>query len=133
MTIALLDGRRIDVGAISFNESSYQFFFRSENITNLIRRADKNNFFPEFDPNKDNARLSTGNPNSELSTSTLGFFTEQILTEPLNAPLDALDNGVKKIFDSPGIRTILIWAVVLIGIGLFVWVGGLSRIRGIAK
>lgn len=47
-----------------------------------------------------------------LNDSTAGIFLDQILTDPLDAPLDALDAGVKKLFDSEGIKTILTIAVI---------------------
>ena len=49
-----------------------------------------------------------------LDDSTASIFIDQLLTDPLAAPLDALDSAVKKVFDSNGIKTILLVAVVAV-------------------
>lgn len=45
-------------------------------------------------------------------TTTLGEFVRLITTQPLDAPLAALDSGVKKIFDSSGVKTIIVVGIV---------------------
>lgn len=45
------------------------------------------------------------------STSTLSNFVTDVTTDPLAAPLNALDSGVKQVIGSTGIQTIVIIAV----------------------
>lgn len=117
MTITLSDGRTEDVSAINFDTSNYHFYLNSEDITALISRADKNANWPNFDPAVDNTRLyneakgGTG-PVADLPTSTVGIFTDQLLTDPLAAPLSALDSGVREALQSTGVRIILAVGVV---------------------
>ena len=47
-----------------------------------------------------------------LPTSTASIFVSQVINDPLAAPLDALDKGVKQIFDSEGVKSIVVIAVV---------------------
>jgi hypothetical protein len=122
MRITLTDGRQVYVSEIHFDARSHYFFLRNEDVTNLIRRADKLTNWSSFDPVKDNIRLSTGNAQSpQLSTNTLGIFAGQLLTDPLDAPLDSLSNQVKKIFSNGGILTILLIVAV---VGFFYFGGG---------
>jgi hypothetical protein len=46
------------------------------------------------------------------STSTLSNFFTDITTDPLSAPLDSLNKGVKQVFASTGIETLI-----LVGLG----------------
>lgn len=48
-----------------------------------------------------------------LDDSTASIFIDQLLTDPLAAPLDALDKGINQIFNSEGVKTIL--TVVAVG------------------
>ncbi len=115
--LTLTNGESVLVDAIDFNATTYLFKIGNRDITNLIRRADKNYYFPEFDPLRDNIRLSTGNATTaQLETSTGRIFLEQITTDPLDAPLDAFDAAVDKVIGSSGIQTVLI--VGFIGLGL---------------
>lgn len=130
MKITLTDGRSVWVSNISLLENRFYYF--GEDITGLIRRADKNSYFPEFNPVAENftsAVHSTNQSATPLSTNTAGFFAEQIIDDPLDAPLESLANQTKKIFGNIGVQ-------IFLGIGLialFVWMGGGSRIKGILK
>lgn len=61
------------------------------------------------------ARASHGAP---LQDSLAAIFAEQIITEPLDAPLEALDAGIARVLDSPGIRTLLLAGGVLLAAAL---------------
>lgn len=116
--ITLLDGRQIDPASVNFDTSTYHFYYGGEDITNLIRRADKIATWPNFDMTVDNNRIfnedvaAQGNANLGAvqnilggvdatstgqvgSTSTFGNFYNQITTDPLNAPLASADNLLK--------------------------------------
>lgn len=129
MIITLLSGRMVDEGNIEFNEDNYHF---SENtkqnvldITDDIKRSDKLYLVPWFDIEKENNRLSSerghtpGQGLGSKSESTVGIFTEQIFTDPLGAPLDALDKGVKQVFSSTGIRFFLVVGVLVGSVYLY--------------
>ena len=121
MNITLLDGRVIDIAAINFDPSDYSFSVwyadgnGKENITTLIRRADKMRF-AGFDGDFYNnllyvqkyQREHNGQLPPEVgSTSIWGNFVQQILTDPLAAPLETLDNFVDQIFSSKGVLVIV--------------------------
>lgn len=76
MNITLLDGRSTDTGSIRWDKSSYHFYLGSEDVTNLINRADKVANWSGFDVYKDNSRLSAEQPatrqNQGLPPLTLG-------------------------------------------------------------
>ena len=110
--ISLIDGRKVDMDAVTFGKD-YHFFLNAEDITNQIRRADKAKF-PGFDIEVDNERIYVekyvrqhGTLPPEVGSDSIWWnFKEQILTDPLDAPLEALDAGVNKLFASSGIKII---------------------------
>jgi len=121
LNITLLDGRVIDADAIVFDPSDYSFSVwyadgnGKENITTLIRRADKFRF-AGFDGDFYNnllyvqayQRRHNGALPPELDLdSTWTNFVQQILTDPLAAPLETLDNFVDQIFSSKGVLIIV--------------------------
>lgn len=55
-----------------------------------------------------------------LETSTGVIFLDQVLTDPLAAPIDALNKGVKQLFDSSGVKSLLTVAVVAVVVVLVV-------------
>jgi hypothetical protein len=55
-----------------------------------------------------------------LNESTSMILLDQLATNPLGAPLDALNKGVNQIFNSQGVKTILTVAVVAVVIVLAV-------------
>jgi hypothetical protein len=120
MKITLLDGRTEDTANIYFDPATYHFSDTAtgEDLTNQIRRADKQNNWPNFDPYVDNQRIYNETrqggvgPLGDLPTSTAGIFADQILTDPLAAPLDALSAGVKQVFASSGVKTLVIVAII---------------------
>ncbi len=64
------------------------------------------------------AQVKYGTP---LNDSTAELFVNQILDDPLDAPLDALDYGVNRIFDSSGVKTIVVVVVAGAVIGLIIY------------
>jgi hypothetical protein len=118
--ITLLDGRQIAIETIYFNPADYSFTSSAgENLTDLIRIADKDKF-SGFDRSKWFTIVSNrknGLPDNATagSTSILGNFVEQITTDPLAAPLDALNTGINKLFTAPGfIKAGLIVGAILV-------------------
>lgn len=123
MTITLLDGTQVDTGNVSFNPVTYDFTLNSdgEDLTNLITVSDKRANWPNFDItawnnmvyNQIYAQQNEGAaPPPVGSTSTLVNFTDQILTDPLAAPLSALNTGLGQIFSTSGV-----WVLIALGIG----------------
>lgn len=121
MTITLISGRQVDSSNLFFNQDTYHITLSptGEDITNDMRRADKISLFNGFDIEKDNTRLynetrgGTG-PVPPLETNTAVILGQQLLTDPLAAPLDALNNTVNRVFDAPGIKKLLVIAAVLV-------------------
>jgi len=122
LNITLLDGRVIDADAIVFDPSDYSFSVwyadgnGKENITTLIRRADKLRFYG-FDGDFYNNLLyvqkyqlaHNGATPRELGYSNVwAQFAWQLANEPLKAPLAALDKAVDDLVNSSGITTILV-------------------------
>lgn len=119
MTITLLDGSNVESDELVFNNQTYHFSLNGSDVTNLVKPSDKPKIVPGFDTYTENQRLYNerrgGNgPVEDLSTSTTGIFTEQILTDPFSAPLAALDKGVNQFLSSKGIQVVAGVAVVLL-------------------
>lgn len=138
--ITLMDGRTVAVSDITFDTSTYHFFYGGEDVTNLITRADKVANWSNFDVTVDNNRIfneddaSTSNLGavSDIqagvdatsagqvgTTSTLDNLTTQLTTDPLSAPLASADtlltNSLKSWFSSyTG------WLVLAL-LGVFLW------------
>lgn len=128
--IRLLSGTSVSSLEIDFNDSTYHFFVNGEDITNDITRADKKRLVPGFDDAKENRRLSSEHPatgrtsgygTDPLTESTLGIFAWQLASEPLVAPLAALDKGVSQVLASSGVHFLSSVAGVAI-IGLVAYV-----------
>lgn len=102
MTITLLDGTEANTDQIDFDPSTYHFSLNGQDVTALIKRTDKIANWSNFDPAVDNTRLSNeahngvNLPQTDLPTSTVGIFTNQILTDPLAAPIDSFKSAVSK-------------------------------------
>ena len=64
------------------------------------------------------AQVKYGQP---LNDSTVSILTEQLLDDPLGAPLDALDSGVSQIFNSSGVKTVVVVTIVAGVIALIVY------------
>lgn len=103
MDIVLLDGRTVNGDNIAFHPDTYHFTLNAEDVTDQIRRSDKHALVPNFDDDIENTRVFTENytaahgqpPNPIGSTSTAVNFFNQIATNPLGAPIDALTAGFK--------------------------------------
>jgi hypothetical protein len=122
MLITLHDGRQVDTGDILFDPASLQsqtppvftFIPTGENLDNQIRGPDMLDF-PGFDQTAWNnyrytltyeSQHSGQAPPPIGSTSTLGNFVDQVTTNPLQAPIESLNAGVKQIFSSSGVVTL---------------------------
>lgn len=129
--ITLLDGRSVDLGNINFDQSSYHFYLidTSEDITNLISRADKNANWSDFDPTVDNTRASNeasggSGPVAPLNDSTLSILANQLETDPLAAPIasakSALNNAVNDLTGGSTVAKIALAAGALLAVAVIV-------------
>lgn len=124
MIISGISGREYDSEYLTLNPVSYHVTVNGgEDVTNDIRRADKIALFPGFDVETENRRLSNERaggygPVGELSESTGGALLEQLATDPLGAPLDALNKGINQIFTAPGVVKL---AIILAAVGVGIW------------
>lgn len=120
--ITLLDGRQVDPANIVFDPNSYHFTLNSEDVTALISRADKIANWPDFDPTVDNTRLSNqaqngvNLPQPDLNTDTALIFANQILTDPLAAPLQSLRNEINSVFATTSGKVLIIGGLIIIGL-----------------
>lgn len=122
MIVTLIDGRQVDSADFLFNQSTYHITLggTGEDITNNVRRADKIALYPNFDIEKDNARLYNEQhgaigPAVPLNDSTTSLFLTQLGTDPLDAPLASLNKTVDRIIAAPATLKIgVIVAVVLV-------------------
>lgn len=92
MVITLLNGTVADTNDISFNSSTYHFYWDSGSggqvdVTNVMTR-DQKFFWPDFDPVKDNYRLS-----NERIAAKGGSITVQTMTGPKTIPASDLPLG----------------------------------------
>jgi hypothetical protein len=115
LRFTLLDGTTVAVSSISL--SNNRFYVGGEDITPKLRLNDMRTF-SGFDEKKHLARLSDdriirqgGTPKPVDTRGTWELFGNQLLNEPLDAPLEALDSAVKKVVDSSGIKSIVVLAV----------------------
>lgn len=69
--------------------------------------------------------LATIRNGGALETSTTAIFIDQLITDPLAAPLDALDSGVSKLFESSGVKSLL--TIAIVGILAFVIISTLKK------
>lgn len=132
MTIHLLDGSFADSNGITFDPATYHFYLRDAqgkqlDITKDLARVDKRTLVPAFDDARENLRISdekTGKTYDER-TSTGEIFVDQVIKDPLGAPLDAIKSGadqvlgafddvVKKVTKSSGVQTILVVGIVVL-------------------
>jgi len=127
MLIQLLDGRQVESSNVFFDDTNYSFKLggTGEDITRLIRAVDKQTF-AGFDQTVYNdivyvqgyQRTHNGAlPANVGSASTWSNFVQQITTDPLAAPLQALDSTVNQILGSTGVKTLLI--VAALGLAIF--------------
>lgn len=138
MTIELLDGRMVDSGDLSINRTTYRVTNddTAEDVTALVKQSDKVKVFWNFDRQRDNERASDDAaaargeaPVRVGSTSIFGNFVEQIVTDPLAAPLEAADRTIarttKSIFGTWSGRLIVIAVVVT----AFIYFGGPALLK----
>jgi hypothetical protein len=113
MKITLLNGAgTIDSNSLAFDRNTYEFFSDGRNVTDLISRADKLALVSDFDVERENERITQrkrgGGP---LETSTTKILIGQLASDPLAAPIEALNNTANKFFALPGIQKLLIVGV----------------------
>lgn len=117
MLVDLLDGRSIESSNLRLNEDNYSVSIVStgEDVTNNLRQNDKAQIFAGFDRAKDNLRSyveqyrrehNGATPAPTGDTSLWGNFWTQITTEPLRAPLDALNTATDSIFENNTVRVL---------------------------
>lgn len=121
MNITLISGRVVDSDVVEFDPATHTFTLNGADITDDIRRNDKRKFVGFSDEQENLRWFKKNNPNAPEtgSTSTLGLFWDQITTDPLDAPLDALDAGVNKILGNTSVKIIL--GVVAVGVAAYVF------------
>ena len=131
--IKTISGRTVDERDLAFNARTYHFSLIStgEDVTDDIYRRDKLALVPDFDERQENYRLSVEKPASgggrtatesdlrDLDESTGSIFADQVTSDPLAAPLEAVDKAVKQVLSSSGIKTILILAALGIGAAIY--------------
>lgn len=119
MRITLLNGRQAWTEEITFDPGNYHFYWGARNldITDSMTREQKRTF-EGFDDETENRRLYAdahgGQDFNTGDTTIWGNWWDQMTTDPLAAPLDALDTGVFKAFTSPGFIIVAIIAAFLI-------------------
>lgn len=126
MIITLLDGRTIPAAAITFNPDNQRAYLNAtgEDLTRLIRQADKRAAFAGFDQSLTNELFfKEANPNAPEvgSTSVTRNFFDQIFTDPLAAPADAAAGAVASVKSAVTSQTGMIIAGAVI-LGLLVWI-----------
>ena len=118
--LVLMDGRKVDIALLDFNSDSHRFFLQGEDVTNLVKRTDKKRF-PGFDEAVENLRIyreqHPGKPETG-STSILGNFVHQMVTDPLDAPVEALQRGVGNALETTTGKVVI--AVVALGVILVI-------------
>lgn len=120
MIIYFLDGTEVSSSDLTLDWSSYRVWLGTENVTNEIRQSDKVKIWPGFSREKDNLRAHAeqqarrGEPVTPTgSTSTWDIFWNQIITDPLEAPLDYADDKITgRLFASTTVRLLLIGGAV---------------------
>lgn len=123
MIVTLTNGDQVDSSGLTFNPGSYHVFWGTFDVTKIMRQNDKVQVFPGFSRELDNVRASDehtieqgGTPATVGSTSTWDIFWHQIATDPLGAPLDAASNQVKKVWDNPLGKTVIVIAGIALGL-----------------
>lgn len=121
MNITLISGRVVDTDNIAFDVPTHLFTLDGQDITDDIKRNDKRKFVGFSDEQENLRWFKKNNPNAPEtgSTSTLGLFWDQITTDPLDAPLDALDSGIQNILGRTSTKIILGTAAVVVAAYIF--------------
>jgi hypothetical protein len=140
VTLLPPDGRTLSEDEFFFDPETYHFTLANdEDVTNLIRQADKIRMIPDFDQNEDLRRLSaeraarggtsavnSGAPTpmgpasrEELDESTASIFVGQILHDPLAAPIQTLDSTVDQVFASSGVKKLVVVAALIVAAAIY--------------
>lgn len=112
--VSFLDNRSADTGNINFDRGTYHFTLRDtgEDVTNQIRRADKEANWAGFDAATDNERLYVEKyirehgtlPPDVGPTSTWAVLLNNLATDPLGAPLEVVNNAWNDVVNSSGVK-----------------------------
>jgi hypothetical protein len=124
-SVTLLDGRILPVQDIQLEPDQWNFtrISTGERLTYDMRQQDKRQF-PNFDVVKSNDEIykevnqETSNPGS---TNVTSLFIQQLATDPLAAPADAVASvvdRVDKITSSP--TFIIVGGLVVVGLAIFI-------------
>lgn len=122
--VKLIDGTLAPLSRIEFDRGTNRFYYNGSDITTNMYLRDMQ-VFSGFDLQRHNQWLSdqkqirdgnTPQPNNQ-STSTIGIFTEQILTDPFAAPLEAAD----RLADDLVGNKLFQLAAVGLGVGLLIY------------
>lgn len=114
-----ISGNAYNVDQIDFDPDTYHFTYGTAqtDITNDLYAKDKYALVPDFDKALENFRRANENGDYKGSTkplneSTAGIFVDQLINDPLEAPLESLSNEVGKIVDNKGVKVIASVAIV---------------------
>lgn len=118
-----LNGNIISSGGLMFDPETYHFWLGQTDVTQSISRADKLRLVDDFDVKQENFRISSEKGHytpggiKPLEESTATVFGEQILTDPLAAPGEALSNTINRAIANPAFKKGAI--ILLVGVGLY--------------
>lgn len=123
-TIIGTDGNNYDVKLISFDPDTYHFTYgdSEKDISNVLYSKDKQLLVPNFDLQLENNRRASENGDYKpggvqpLETNTGTILVDQLTTDPLAAPLEALNSGFDKIVANSGVRKIALLGFLALGI-----------------
>lgn len=111
-TITGISGATYNVHELEFDNESYHFTYGSysQDVTKDIKFADKLLLVPDLDQKKELLRVSsesghyTPGGSTPLEESTAVILADQLTTDPLAAPLQALSNGFDEVIKNSGVR-----------------------------
>lgn len=111
-TIQGINGNNYAVNQISFDPETYLFTYgdAEKDITNDIFSKDKQLLVPDFDLATENYRRASANGDYKpggmqpLEENTAVILADQLISDPLAAPLDALSSGFDKVIANAGFR-----------------------------
>ena len=138
MIITFLNGDEVSTSDLTFDAVTGRVYLGSDDVSDEVRFTDKRRLWPRYDWDAWLRRVSNQNqiargekPVQEGSTSLLGNFVSQIVTDPFSAPLESADRLGDKIADNSLFNQFkkMLWLLAILaaigfGIYLFFQVGG---------
>lgn len=119
-----ISGTAYNVDQIDFDPDTYHFTYGTAqtDISNDIVAKDKYALVPDFDKAKENFRRANENGDYKggvkaLPESTAGIFVDQLINDPLAAPLDSLSNEVSRVVNNKGVKVLA--TVGIVGLVLY--------------